>query len=502
MSLSIKNVALFGATGMTGLATLPLAVAAGYNVTVLVRDPARLPADHKASRVVVGDVLNKEAVKNTMEGQDAVIIVLGTRSDLSPTTMMSEGTKNILDAMKARGIRKVIGCMSAFLLWDRSKVPPRLLPVTEDHDRMYMALKESGLDYVAVMPPHIDDKLPLTENYTETENMLKGRVISKHDLGHFFVKCLSVSDWDRKTVGKKSRIATLKPRAGTTQAGHLSFDWSGRMISKGQKRKLQDDDFSGGIHTGICEIQCRSLLDISLNKYYSGQDQVEPSLRRSVLIANTLKQIQPDNRPLHGLVNLTGPVQAIVPLLPSAKLESPPDVVMSGAFSVDDLEDEWMSSESDFSVSAAVGSILKDLDVSIDGGPQASCRTPFMSIDNIPGALGLKQGPRGHLSSGWCSVGCRTSERVALGGVAEVDVNYSYVSDGTLGDLLHDIDTSILEREMGTLGVRANSGTVSDGLKHATSLTSVPSGSPPSYLSQGSRDLNELEHVMEILVTS
>jgi biliverdin reductase/flavin reductase len=27
--------------------------------------------------------------------------------------------------------------------------------VTEDHDRMYAVLKESGLDYVAVMPPHI-----------------------------------------------------------------------------------------------------------------------------------------------------------------------------------------------------------------------------------------------------------------------------------------------------------------------------------------------------------
>uniref|UniRef100_A0A8C8DTT0 Biliverdin reductase B n=1 Tax=Oryzias sinensis TaxID=183150 RepID=A0A8C8DTT0_9TELE len=83
MSDSIKNVAIFGATGMTGLATLPLAVAAGYNVTVLVRDPAKLPADHKACRVVVGDVTNKEDVKKTMEGQDAAIIILGTRNDLS-----------------------------------------------------------------------------------------------------------------------------------------------------------------------------------------------------------------------------------------------------------------------------------------------------------------------------------------------------------------------------------------------------------------------------------
>lgn len=55
----------------------------GYNVTVLVRDPSRLPADHKASRVVVGDVLNKDDVRKTLEGQDAVIIILGTRNDLS-----------------------------------------------------------------------------------------------------------------------------------------------------------------------------------------------------------------------------------------------------------------------------------------------------------------------------------------------------------------------------------------------------------------------------------
>nr|XP_057936840.1 flavin reductase (NADPH) [Doryrhamphus excisus] len=201
MSDSIKNVAVFGATGMTGQATVTLAAAAGYNVTVLVRDPARLPADHKASRVVVGDVLNMDDVKKTMEGQDAVIIVLGTRSDLSPTTMMSDGTKNIVEAMKARGIRKVVGCMSAFLLWDRAKVPPRMIPLTEDHDRMYNVLKLSGLDYVAVMPPHIAGDLPLTEQYSATENMLKGRTISKHDLGHFFVKCLSTSEWDGKAVG-------------------------------------------------------------------------------------------------------------------------------------------------------------------------------------------------------------------------------------------------------------------------------------------------------------
>lgn len=199
--MSVKNVAVFGATGMTGLATLPQVSAAGYSATVLVRDPSRLPPDHTASRVVVGDVLNREDVRKTLEGQDAVIIILGTRNDLSPTTVMSEGTRNILEVMKEQGLRKVVACMSAFLLWDRSRVPPRLLAVTEDHDRMFSLLQTSGLDYVAVMPPHIGADLPLTGTYEVAEKLLCGQAISKHDLGHFFVQCLSTSSWDGKAVG-------------------------------------------------------------------------------------------------------------------------------------------------------------------------------------------------------------------------------------------------------------------------------------------------------------
>ena len=45
----------------------------------------------------------------------------------------------------------------AFLLWDPSKVPPRLQDVTDDHIRMHKILQESGLKYVAVMPPHIGE---------------------------------------------------------------------------------------------------------------------------------------------------------------------------------------------------------------------------------------------------------------------------------------------------------------------------------------------------------
>ncbi|XP_063793760.1 flavin reductase (NADPH)-like isoform X1 [Pseudophryne corroboree] len=195
-----KNIALFGATGMTGKVILAQALDAGYNVTVLVRDPARLPTNKKPARIIVGDVLNKSDVSKTVEGQDAVIIVLGTGTDLGPTTMMSTGTQNIVEAMKEHGIRKVVGCMSSFLLWDIARVPPRLLPVTEDHIRMHQVLKGSGLDYVAVLPPHIAADKPLTADYTVKVDERGGNVISVHDLSHFFLRCLTATEYDGKSV--------------------------------------------------------------------------------------------------------------------------------------------------------------------------------------------------------------------------------------------------------------------------------------------------------------
>uniref|UniRef100_A0A8B9YD55 Biliverdin reductase B n=1 Tax=Bos mutus grunniens TaxID=30521 RepID=A0A8B9YD55_BOSMU len=163
----VKKIALFGATGNTGLTTLAQAVQAGYEVTVLVRDPSRLPSEGpQPAHVVVGDVRQPADVDKTVAGQDAVVVLLGTRNDLSPTTVMSEGAQNIVAAMKAHGVDKVVACTSAFLLWDPSKVPPRLQDVTDDHIRMHKVLQQSGLKYVAVMPPHIGDH-PLTGAYSD-----------------------------------------------------------------------------------------------------------------------------------------------------------------------------------------------------------------------------------------------------------------------------------------------------------------------------------------------
>uniref|UniRef100_A0A2R8N085 Biliverdin reductase B n=1 Tax=Callithrix jacchus TaxID=9483 RepID=A0A2R8N085_CALJA len=152
--MAVKKIAIFGATGQTGLTTLAQAVQAGYEVTVLVRDSSRLPSEGpQPAHVVVGDVLQATDVDKTVAGQDAVIVLLGTRNDLSPTTVMSEGARNIVAAMKAHGVDKVVACTSG--------------------------------------------DQPLTGAYTVTlDGRGPSRVISKHDLGHFMLHCLTTNEYD------------------------------------------------------------------------------------------------------------------------------------------------------------------------------------------------------------------------------------------------------------------------------------------------------------------
>lgn len=105
--------------------------------------------------VVQGDILNYDDVSKAVKGVSAVSVVLGTRNDLKPTTILSEGTKNIVKAMKEHGVEKVSVCLSAFLFWKPADVPPMFHDLNADHRRQLDVVKGSNLKYIAILPPHI-----------------------------------------------------------------------------------------------------------------------------------------------------------------------------------------------------------------------------------------------------------------------------------------------------------------------------------------------------------
>lgn len=128
----------------------------GLNVRAFVRDPSKLP-DHlrNSVEVVQGNVLEYKDVLNAIKGVTGVVVVLGTRNDLKPTTDLSEGMKNIVRAMEELNVEIVSVCLSAFLFFEPEKVPPMFKDINADHQREFDVLKASGLKYIAVFPPHI-----------------------------------------------------------------------------------------------------------------------------------------------------------------------------------------------------------------------------------------------------------------------------------------------------------------------------------------------------------
>ncbi|KAB7505227.1 Flavin reductase (NADPH) [Armadillidium nasatum] len=174
----------------------------GYDVTVFVRDESKIPQDLRSNvNVAVGDVLNYADVERAVMGHDGVVIVLGTRNDLSPTTLLSEGTKNILSAMESYGIRRVTACISSFLFWDKARVPAQYHSITEDHEKMLQHLKDSNTDWTAVLPPHITDSPSRGTPPVISHDKGPGRTISKYDLGGFLVTTLAEEEHIGKVCG-------------------------------------------------------------------------------------------------------------------------------------------------------------------------------------------------------------------------------------------------------------------------------------------------------------
>ena len=161
------NVAIFGATGMTGRFVLEEALARGHKVTALVRNPDKLEVDDESLEIITGDVLDADAVEKAIIEQDAVISVLG--AGMRRTTLRTDGTRTIVEAMRRQGVRRLVS-MSIFGLGDSAKKLPlywRLLvkPLIlrnayRDHAGQETVVAGSDLDWTLTRPVSLRDVKP------------------------------------------------------------------------------------------------------------------------------------------------------------------------------------------------------------------------------------------------------------------------------------------------------------------------------------------------------
>jgi NAD(P)-dependent dehydrogenase (short-subunit alcohol dehydrogenase family) len=76
------TVAVFGATGVTGLLVLRALLSRGHTVRALTRSPNKIPADLAQSdslTVVVGELTDEEKLREVLLGANAVVNMLGRK---------------------------------------------------------------------------------------------------------------------------------------------------------------------------------------------------------------------------------------------------------------------------------------------------------------------------------------------------------------------------------------------------------------------------------------
>jgi putative NADH-flavin reductase len=104
----VRRVLVIGATGGTGRALVQQALDRDYVVTAFVRNPAHLRIEHAGLSVARGDVQDYDSVAAAVRGQDAVLSALGHRRFFGPTRVLSVGTRNLLQAMEAHGVERLV----------------------------------------------------------------------------------------------------------------------------------------------------------------------------------------------------------------------------------------------------------------------------------------------------------------------------------------------------------------------------------------------------------
>ena len=189
------NILIVGATRGVGSQLLAQVLAKNHRVTVLARDPARIQKNDNKLRVLQGDILDPDSVNAAVEGQHAVCIAIGRGPTRKPVSLFSEGTKNLIVAMKRLSVSKLI-CVTGIgagdskghggFLYDKIMNPLLLKTTYEDKDIQESLVRDSNLEWVIVRPGFLTNG-PRTEKYralTDLQGVKAGK-ISRADVAHF-----------------------------------------------------------------------------------------------------------------------------------------------------------------------------------------------------------------------------------------------------------------------------------------------------------------------------
>lgn len=209
---SPNRVLIVGATGGTGRHLIAQALERGHVVTALARDPSALRIEHPRLRVMQGDVLDYPSVEAAVRGQDVVISALGHKRFFQPTHILSEGTRNLLQALETRGVPRFV-CETALGIGDSAGrmgvyytffVIPFILPFYFwDKARQERVIAANRLNWVMVRPGALTNgaKRGRYQHGPNVGSFLSTVRISRADVADFMLNQMTDNTYLRSAPG-------------------------------------------------------------------------------------------------------------------------------------------------------------------------------------------------------------------------------------------------------------------------------------------------------------
>jgi uncharacterized protein YbjT (DUF2867 family) len=211
------RIIIFGSTGGTGRETARALLKRGDQVTAFARNPdALVPAP--GLTIAQGDAMNEADVARAMPGHDAVVVSLGNSQNpfallvgarrTTPHDICQQGTANIIAAMRANGINRLV-VVSSFGVGDTRAQAPFMTKLffalllrehMADKENQERLVKASGLDWTLVQPVGLTDGVGMSGWFASPRGEIGKLTIARADVAAFIAAELTAPAWRGATV--------------------------------------------------------------------------------------------------------------------------------------------------------------------------------------------------------------------------------------------------------------------------------------------------------------
>mmetsp|Transcript_36861 Transcript_36861/g.42038 ORF Transcript_36861/g.42038 Transcript_36861/m.42038 type:complete len:277 (+) Transcript_36861:132-962(+) len=247
-SLCMSTIAVIGASGLTASECVYQALKNGDKVIGLTRNPSNLKIpkgsggdkadssfDDSNLTLIGGDVTKIEDVKKVFANGkvDGVVVSLGGKTKDVGETMLTDGTQNVITAMKESGVKRLavvtsIGAGDSedqapfffkMLMWTAMK------KIFVDKNNQEEAVTKSGLEYCIVRPGGLTVEPP-----TGIINVIQGEAgsIARADVAQFCLDSISVEDFpyigQAPCISSVGGTSWVKDRSGKARTGEMTTE--------------------------------------------------------------------------------------------------------------------------------------------------------------------------------------------------------------------------------------------------------------------------------------